>query len=66
MGTNISARQIEQVQKKCGFVNEIDMDAERSRGGVSLGWKHGCNFTLRSFSPSHVDVEINEGDEKVS
>ncbi|KAA3471338.1 hypothetical protein EPI10_016968 [Gossypium australe] len=35
-------------------------------GGLSLGWREGLNLTLKSYSKSHIDVEVEEENEGVS
>ncbi|KAA3489070.1 reverse transcriptase [Gossypium australe] len=54
----------EKVRRQCGFFNSIDVPAEGSRGGLSLGWKGGQLVNLKSFSTNHIDVEIQEEDGK--
>ncbi|KAA3473268.1 reverse transcriptase [Gossypium australe] len=51
---------MERVRTRCGFFNGIDVAAEGSRGGLSLGWNRGQLVNLKSFSKSHIDVEIQE------
>ncbi|KAH1121242.1 hypothetical protein J1N35_004402 [Gossypium stocksii] len=46
-----------------GDAHEIFADSAGqigSRGGLSLGWKGNSLITLRSYSPFHVDVDIND------
>ncbi|KAG8485125.1 hypothetical protein CXB51_021770 [Gossypium anomalum] len=33
-------------------------------GGLSLGWNEGLSLTLKSFSKSHIDVEVENEDEQ--
>ncbi|KAA3465052.1 reverse transcriptase [Gossypium australe] len=56
---------MEKLRRKCGFEYGIDVDAEGMRGGLSLGWRDGMNLTLKFFSKSHIDVEVEEGDGKI-
>ncbi|KAA3469858.1 reverse transcriptase [Gossypium australe] len=42
---------------------QVEVDADGSRGGLCLGWNNGCTIQLKSYSVSHIDVEIDEGDE---
>lgn len=51
---------MEKVRRCCGFLNEIEVAAEGSRGGLCLAWKGDILVTLRSFSESHIDVMVNE------
>ncbi|KAA3475478.1 reverse transcriptase [Gossypium australe] len=53
---------MELVRLKCGFENGIDIGAMGSRGGLPLGWKGNSLVSLKSLSPFHVDVEIQDND----
>ncbi|KAH1065446.1 hypothetical protein J1N35_030433 [Gossypium stocksii] len=53
---------MEAVRLKCGFKNGIDVGAMRSKGGLSLGWKGNSLVSLRSFSSSHIDVDIQDSE----
>ncbi|KAH1120608.1 hypothetical protein J1N35_003768 [Gossypium stocksii] len=46
----------------CGFENGIDIGAIGTKGGLSLGWKGNELVRLKSYSPYHIDVEINDCD----
>ncbi|KAH1097263.1 hypothetical protein J1N35_014184 [Gossypium stocksii] len=64
METKLNANKMDKVRRRCGFFNGIDVLAERSRGGLSLGWNRGQLITLKSLSKNHIDVEIQEDDGK--
>ncbi|KAH1073741.1 hypothetical protein J1N35_026069 [Gossypium stocksii] len=51
---------MELVRVKCGFPNGIDVSACGSKGGLSLGWKCNKLISLRNFSNSHIDVDIQD------
>lgn len=36
------------------------MGALGSKGGLSLGWKGNSLIQLKSFSSSHIDVEVHD------
>lgn len=36
--------------------NGIDVCAEGSKGGLSLGWKEGVYVKLKSYSKDHIDI----------
>ncbi|KAH1047494.1 hypothetical protein J1N35_038278 [Gossypium stocksii] len=55
---------MEFIRRKCGFLHGIDVAASGTRGGLSLGWKGDLNVTFKSFSKSHIDVEVEAEDEK--
>ncbi|MBA0826333.1 hypothetical protein Goarm_011195 [Gossypium armourianum] len=40
--------------------NDIDVEAEGSRGLLCLAWKVDISVNLRSFSKSHIDVTLKE------
>lgn len=58
--TKLNANRMERVRKRCGFFNGIDVPAEGSRGGLSLGWNEGHLVNLKSLSKNHIDVEIQD------
>lgn len=55
---------MEGVKKKCRYPNGIDVEVVSTRGSLSLGWKDGLMVNLRSFSASHIDVVIINGDDE--
>ncbi|KAA3482176.1 nucleolin-like [Gossypium australe] len=55
-------RNMELARIKCGYENGIDIGATGTRGGLSLGWKGNSLVNLKSFSSSHIDVEIQDCD----
>ncbi|KAA3479820.1 putative Transposon TX1 [Gossypium australe] len=63
METKVTSKRMETIKRQCGFMNEIDVDAEGTRGGLSVGWREGLNLTLKSFSRSHIDVAEKEQNE---
>ncbi|KAK5774606.1 hypothetical protein PVK06_042462 [Gossypium arboreum] len=63
METKLNANRIEGVKRRYGFFNDVDVPAEGSRGGLSIGWNGGQLVTLKSSSKNHIDVEIQEDEE---
>ncbi|KAA3461526.1 reverse transcriptase [Gossypium australe] len=61
METKIDRKRMEKVRMRCGFSNGIDIDANGTRGGLSLAWKEDLSVTLKSFSSSHIDVMVKDG-----
>lgn len=51
---------MEAVRLKCGFENGIDIGALGSKKGLSLDWKGNSLIQLKSFSSSHINVEIQD------
>ncbi|KAG8490450.1 hypothetical protein CXB51_013621 [Gossypium anomalum] len=49
---------MEKVQGRCGFTNGIDVGAQGSKGGLSIGWKREDEVQLRSYSANHIDVVV--------
>ncbi|KAA3474615.1 reverse transcriptase [Gossypium australe] len=64
METKLNTNRMERVRRQCGFFNGIDVPAEGFRGGLSLGWNGGHLVNLKSLSKNHIDVEIQEDEEK--
>ncbi|GMI77433.1 hypothetical protein HRI_001412600 [Hibiscus trionum] len=62
METKLNGRRMERVRRRCGYLFGIDVSAVGSRGGLSLGWKPEVDVTLRSYSQSHIDVVVEEGE----
>ncbi|KAA3483062.1 reverse transcriptase [Gossypium australe] len=60
MEIKLNANRMKRVRRRCGFFNGIDLAAEGSRGGLSLGWNGGQLVNLKSFSKNHIDMEIQE------
>ncbi|KAA3466274.1 reverse transcriptase [Gossypium australe] len=61
METKIDRKRMEKVRVRCGFPNGIDIDANGTRGGLSLAWKDDVSVSLRSFSTNHIDVLVDGG-----
>ncbi|KAH1107407.1 hypothetical protein J1N35_011175 [Gossypium stocksii] len=60
METKIGKRQMEEVRRRCGFFNGIDVEAVGSRGGLCLAWKGDISIRFQSFSIRHIDVVVDE------
>ncbi|KAA3471267.1 Endonuclease/exonuclease/phosphatase [Gossypium australe] len=65
METNVNRKRMEKIRRKCRFEQGINVDAERTKGGLSLEWRVRMNLTLISYSKSHIDVEVEEGGESI-
>ncbi|MFQ6643197.1 hypothetical protein Gotur_017867 [Gossypium turneri] len=61
--TKINKVRMEKVKHLYGFLNGIEVAAEGSRGGLCLAWKGNVTISLKSFSISHVDMEVEKDDE---
>lgn len=64
METKINSRQIEKIRVSYGFFNGIDVSSEGTRGGLCLAWRNDINVQLQSYSKRHIDVIIDEGEER--
>ncbi|GMJ14117.1 hypothetical protein HRI_005080900 [Hibiscus trionum] len=62
METKVSAVHMEKIRRKCGFIHGLDIDADGSRGGLSLWWSAEFMVTLCSYSSFHIDVNVTDGD----
>ncbi|MBA0716190.1 hypothetical protein Golax_015042, partial [Gossypium laxum] len=56
--SKLDVRRIERVRWKYDFQNGINVPANGSCGGLSLGWTSDCNVTHRSFNEAYIDVII--------
>ncbi|KAH1032591.1 hypothetical protein J1N35_044765 [Gossypium stocksii] len=64
METKLSKMRMENVRRKCAFLNGIDIGAEGLRGGLCLAWKDTTNIWLKSFSAYHIDVALKENNDR--
>ena len=51
------------VQYKFKGLIEVSRISQGGGGGVAIFWKEGCNLSLDTYSPNHIDVIINKGSE---
>lgn len=49
METKIDSKRIERVKRRCGFLNDVEISAIGSRGGLCLAWNDEVQVTLDSF-----------------
>ncbi|KAA3482721.1 reverse transcriptase [Gossypium australe] len=61
METKLDKKRMERARKSCGLVNDIEIEAEETRGGLCLAWKDDIEVTLKSFSKWHIDNAITRG-----
>ncbi|KAA3469217.1 Exo_endo_phos domain-containing protein [Gossypium australe] len=60
METNVNRKLMEKIRRKYIFEQGIGVNAEGTKGGLSLGWRDGMNLTLKSCLKLHIDVEVEE------
>lgn len=65
METKINKVQMEKVRRSLGFLNDIDVSVEGSRGGINLAWKEGISVFVRSFSIGHIDADLEDKENSV-
>ena len=58
METRLDVRSIEWLRIKLGFHGALGVDRARFGGGLALLWSKEVSVQIRSYSPSHIDVEI--------
>ncbi|KAA3469398.1 reverse transcriptase [Gossypium australe] len=63
--TKLKAKEMEIVRRKLGFSCGIEVDADGSKGGLSLGWNNNSLISLRSYSSFHIDADVNDKDSGV-
>lgn len=51
---------MEAIRKMCGYANGIDVCVDGSKEGLYLGRKEEVIVTLKSYSRSHIDIEVME------
>lgn len=54
---------MEVVKVKLGYTSCLGVDCEGRGGGLALFWDTNTNLNLKSFSKSHINVEIKEGNQ---
>ncbi|KAK5772714.1 hypothetical protein PVK06_049008 [Gossypium arboreum] len=64
METKLKVNRMVNVRRRCGFLNGVDVPAEGTREGLSIGWNGDRLITLKNFSKNHIDVEIQEENDK--
>lgn len=60
METKVSEKRMEEIRRRCGFMNGLEVGATGSRGGICLAWHKEVQVKLRTLSTSHMDVLIKE------
>ncbi|KAA3459595.1 reverse transcriptase [Gossypium australe] len=56
---------MEIIRRKLGFSCGVDVDADGSKGGLSLCWNNNSLISLRSYSSFHIDADVNDKDSGV-
>ncbi|KAJ8751948.1 hypothetical protein K2173_000694 [Erythroxylum novogranatense] len=46
------------VRRRCGYYSGIEVPADGTRGGLSMGWKEGVNVTFKSSGDHYIDVVV--------
>lgn len=58
----VSDKRMDNIHKRCGYRNRIDVNAEGLRERLSLGWNNDVGVSLKIYSKFHIDVEIDKKD----
>lgn len=53
-------KNMKNVCKKLGFMNDFDVSVDSSKGGLSMAWKVNNVISLKSYSMNHINVNILE------
>ncbi|GMI82336.1 hypothetical protein HRI_001902900 [Hibiscus trionum] len=56
--TKLQTDEMMKVRKRCGFPNGVEVGSRGRSGGLCLGWRDGCQISLRSFSVRHIDFMV--------
>ncbi|KAA3471909.1 reverse transcriptase [Gossypium australe] len=59
-GKKRQSNRMEKIMRRCGFFNGVDIPADGTRGGLSIGRNGSHLVSLNSFSKNHIDVKIQE------
>ncbi|KAK5770682.1 hypothetical protein PVK06_046835 [Gossypium arboreum] len=60
MEIKVDRRRMEKIRRKCGFDYGIDVDAEGTRGGLSLGWRDDWLLDKKLEEQIQQGLSINE------
>lgn len=58
MEMKVNGIQMERIRRSCGFTNGFNVEADGSRGGLSLAWKQDIQVTIISYSENYIDAII--------
>ena len=59
--TWLNKARLEEIKAQYKFKGLIEVSRISRGGGVAIFWKEGCNLSLDTYSPNHIDVIINKG-----
>lgn len=54
---------MEKVRDECEFKNGLIVPSDGFSGGLALLWKKDVTVHVQTYSMSHIDVFVNEGEE---
>ena len=58
--TKAEVSRIKGIQNKIDFRQGITIPSDGQSGGLALLWREGTNVRFKSYSNSHINVEIHE------
>ena len=58
--TKIGESKMKGIRNKLEYTQGITVPSDGRSGGLAMMWKEGSDIRLRSYSNSHIDVEVHE------
>ena len=62
--TWLTKARLEEIQARYKFGGMIEVPRDGRGGGVVLFWKKGCDISVDTFPPNHIDAIVNKGKEE--
>ena len=62
--TWLNKARLEEIKARYKFKGLIEVSRISRGGGVAIFWKEGCNLSLDTYSPNHIEVIIDKGKEE--
>ena len=59
--TWLDKARLEEIKVRYKFKGLIEVSRISRGGGVAIFWKEECNTSLDTYSPNHIDVNLNKG-----
>lgn len=58
--TKAEASRIKGIQNKLEYIQGITVPSDERSGGLAMLWRKGMDVRFKSYSNSHIDVEVYE------
>ena len=62
--TWLNKARLEEIKARYKFKGLIEVSRISRGWGVAIFWKEGCNLSLDTYSPNHIEVIIDKGKEE--